>query len=170
LFALHTETHKVEERADECRNSLDFHAHAHEQASSNMRLKQPSKNSQPFMSCGRHTAASSARSAKTSKHSTGHSQHEKINFCNSANGTAKLHTQQTQAIAMQLSLSVQCSCENAEERHSSLQKARKSLFFANSQGDCERTRRRNNTKFKTEHLYTLLNSGKHEIHNPHVGE
>src|SRR6185437_7886781 len=73
--------------------------------------KQPSKNSQPFMSCSRHTAQRSARSAKTSKHSTGHSQHEKVNFCNSANGTSRLGTQQTHAIAMQVSLSAQCNCE-----------------------------------------------------------
>ena len=63
------------------------------------------------MSCGRHTAQLSLLTAKTSKQSTGHSQHEKINFCNSAIGTSRLGTQQTQAIAMQVSLSVQCNCE-----------------------------------------------------------
>ena len=105
------DTRKVIGERGECANSLDFHAHAHEQASSNMRLKQPSRNSQPFMSCSRHAAQRSAGSAKTSKHSTGHSQHEKIKFCNSANGTSRLSTQQTQAIAMQVSLSVQCNCE-----------------------------------------------------------
>jgi hypothetical protein len=73
---------------------------------------------------------------------------------------------------------LQCTCrcplnatvKSAEERHSSLQKARKSRFFAHSAGDCERAQERNNTRFKAEHLYTLLNSGKHEIHNPQLEE
>jgi hypothetical protein len=105
------DTRKVRGERDECANSLDFHAHAHGQPSSNTHRKQSSKNSQPFMSCSRHTAPRSAGSAKTSKHSTAHGEHEKINFCNSANGTSRLGTQQTQAIAMQVSLSAQCNCE-----------------------------------------------------------